>query len=526
MKILSAQQLYEADRITIKNGNLTEIDLMERAATLCFQWINNRLQGNNVPIHVFCGTGNNGGDGLVIARHLGQHGYHVKTYIVNCGNKRSDAFLVNYERLKEIGVWAEMITCRSEFPTITENDMIIDAIFGLGLKRSPEGVLKETIQFINSTNAYILSIDFPSGLFADKTISDKESVIRSNFTLTFQTPKLAFILPENQEYIDAWAVIDIGLDEVYLEKVKTNFHLTYKREVQPIYKFRKKFSHKGDFGHALMLGGSFGKMGAVTLSAKAALTIGSGLVTAYIPKCGYQIVQTSLPEVMVEVDAENEIQYFNSKIKPSVIGIGMGMGTSAKTAEGFEQFLKTNKIPLVIDADAINLLSKKKSLLKLLPKDSVLTPHPKEFERLAGKWKNDYEKLDKLVSLSKKHKIIIVLKGAYTAIAYQGMVHFNTTGNPGLATAGSGDVLTGIITGLIAQQYKALEAAILGVYLHGSTAEMAMNKKVFETFTASDCIDYLSEAFMDLFKKEETAALQESEPEPKEDPEKDEKLYI
>ena len=213
---------------------------------------------------------------------------------------------------------------------------------------------------------------------------------------------MAFILPENQEYIDAWAVIDIGLDEAYLEKVKTNFHLTYKSDVQPIYKFRKKFSHKGDFGHALMLGGSFGKMGAVTLSAKAALTIGSGLVTAYIPKCGYQIVQTSLPEAMVEVDAENEIQYFNSKIKPSVIGIGMGMGTSAKTAEGFEQFLKTNKIPLVIDADAINLLSKKKSLLKLLPKDSVLTPHPKEFERLAGKWKNDYEKLDKLDFVIKK----------------------------------------------------------------------------------------------------------------------------
>ena len=526
MKILSAQQLYEADLITIKNGNLAEIDLMERAATLCFQWIDKRLQGNAVPIHVFCGTGNNGGDGLVIARHLGQHGYHVKTYIVNCGNKRSDAFLVNYERLKEIGVWAEMITCKSEFPLITENDMVIDAIFGLGLKRSPEGVLKETIQFLNATNAYILSIDFPSGLFADKPVTDAASVIRSYFTLTFQTPKLAFILPENQEYVSAWEIIDIGLDAAYLEKAKTSFYLTYKTDVQPIYKFRKKFSHKGDYGHALMLGGSFGKIGAVTLSSRAALTIGSGLVTAYIPKCGYQIVQTALPEAMVEVDAENEIQYFNSKIKPTVIGVGMGMGTSTKTAEGFENFLKENKIPLVIDADALNLLSKKKSLLKLLPKDAVLTPHPGEFERLAGKWKNDYEKIDKLVSLSKKHKIVIVLKGAYTAIAYQGKVYFNTTGNPALATAGSGDVLTGIITGLIAQQYNPLEAAILGVYLHGSTAEIAMNKEVYETFTATDCIDYLSDAYMDLFKKEAMEEEPEPAPKSKEERPSDEQLYI
>jgi hydroxyethylthiazole kinase-like uncharacterized protein yjeF len=237
-------------------------------------------------------------------------------------------------------------------------------------------------------------------------------------------------------------------------------------------------------------------------------------------------VQTALPEAMVEVDAENEIQYFNSKIKPTVIGVGMGMGTSTKTAEGFENFLKENKIPLVIDADALNLLSKKKSLLKLLPKDAVLTPHPGEFERLAGKWKNDYEKIDKLVSLSKKHKIVIVLKGAYTAIAYQGKVYFNTTGNPALATAGSGDVLTGIITGLIAQQYNPLEAAILGVYLHGSTAEIAMNKEVYETFTATDCIDYLSDAYMDLFKKEAMEEEPEPAPKSKEERPSDEQLYI
>ncbi len=514
-KILSAKQLYKADAITVEKSDISFLDLMEHVGDLCFQWIDNRLKGSQVAIQVFCGTGNNGGDGLVVARHLKQHGYNVNTYIINCDNKRSDAFLKNYERLKEIGVWPEMITCKSEFPEVTKNDMVVDAIFGLGLSRSPEGLLKETIQFINTTNAYVLSIDFPSGLFSDKAVTDRESVIKAYHTLTFQTPKLAFLLPENKAYINTWDIIDIGLDQEYLNTVESDYHLTTKADVLPIYKFREKFSHKGDYGHSLIMGGSFGKVGAVSLTSRAALTIGSGLVTAYVPKCAYQILQTSIPEVMVEVDAENELHYFNSKAKATVIGIGVGMGTAIDTAKGFAKFLKLNKTLLVIDADAINLLSKDKSLLNLLPENSILTPHPKEFERLVGKWKDNYAKLKKLVALSKKHKIIIVLKGAYTAIAHQGKIYFNTTGNPALATAGSGDVLTGIITGLIAQQYSPFEAAVLGVYLHGRTSELAMNTKVFETFTASDCIDYLSEAYANLLKKELPIVQKEKEPKQK-----------
>lgn len=502
MKVLSAQQLYKADQITIEKGAISADELMERAATLCFQWIHNRLQGNSVVIQIFCGTGNNGGDGLVIARHLKQHGYHVNTYIINCSNNRSEAFLTNYERLKEIGVWPEMITCESDFPEVSENDMIIDAIFGLGLSRSPEGVIKEAIQFINRSNAYVLSIDFPSGLFADKAITDNDAVIKAYHTLTFQTPKLAFLLPDNQEFVGSWDTVDIGLDSAYLNSVETNIYLTAKEDVQPLYKFRDNFSHKGNFGHSLIVGGSFGKIGAVSLASRAALTIGSGLVTAYVPKCGYQTLQTALPEVMVEVDAENELEFFNSKIQATTIGIGIGMGTSTKTEDGLKQFLKKNKLPLVVDADAINLISKNKSLLKLLPENSVLTPHPKEFERLAGKWKNDYDKLDKLKAISKNYKLIIVLKGAYTVIVNQGKLFFNSTGNPALATAGSGDVLTGIITGLIAQHYTPINAAKLGVYLHGKTAELAMKSMVYETFTASHCIEYLSDAFIDLFKNE------------------------
>jgi hydroxyethylthiazole kinase-like uncharacterized protein yjeF len=240
-------------------------------------------------------------------------------------------------------------------------------------------------------------------------------------------------------------------------------------------------------------------MGAIVLASKSALNTGSGLVTAYIPKCGYQVVQTSNPEVMVEVDDENYIQYFNSKTLPTVIGIGPGLGTNNKTKDGFAKFLQNNSIPLVIDADALNILSMHQELWALIPKNSVLTPHPKEFERLVGKWNNDYEKLDLLIQLSKKMKCVIVLKGAYTAIAYLNKIYFNTTGNPGLATAGSGDVLTGIITGLIAQNYSPVKASILGVYLHGKSADLAIqSQETMETLIASNVTEYLNTAFRSI----------------------------
>jgi len=513
MKILSAKQLYKADQVTIEKGAITSVDLMERAATACFQWIDNRLQGNNIPIHVFCGTGNNGGDGLVIARHLKQHGYNVKTYVINCSNERSKDFLINYERLKELGVWAEMITCTSELPELPEDNMIVDAIFGLGLSRPPENILKEVIKHINKSKAYVLSIDMPSGLYADTAITDKNAIIKAYHILTFQTPKLAFLLPENQEYITSWEVVDIGLDKEFINNIEVNNSIIEKESVLSIYKYREKFSHKGSYGHTLIIGGSFGKIGAVTLASRAALNIGSGLVTAYVPKCGYQILQTAIPEVMVEVDVENEICNFNPQVNASVVGIGVGLGTSVKTAKGFATFLAENKLPLVIDADGINLLAKNKSLLKLLPENTILTPHLKEFERLAGKSKNDYDRLDKLKKIAKKYKLIVILKGAYTAIAHQDRIYFNATGNPALATAGSGDVLTGILAGLVAQNYTAFDACVLGVYLHGKTAELAMDDKVYETFTASDCIEYLSDAYKDLLNKE---VLQESKQQVKE----------
>ena len=341
----------------------------------------------------------------------------------------------------------------------------------------------------------------PSGLFANQTVTDKNAVIKAFQTLTFEVPKLAFFLPDNQDYSVNTEVIPIGLDPNFIHKQNTDFYVIEKKDILSKYKLRNKFSHKGNFGHSLLIGGSFGKIGAVSLASKAALKIGSGLVTAYIPKCGYSILQTAIPEVMVEVNQEKEIEFFNFKTIPSVIGIGVGMGKSPKTQKGFHQFLKSNKQPLVLDADALNILSENKEWLELLPKEAVLTPHPKELERLIGRWKNDYEKFDKIRKFTNKYPFVLLVKGHHTAIVYQGKIYFNTTGNPALATAGSGDVLTGIITGLLAQQYNVLDASILGVYLHGKTADIAMQEHTYETFIASDILNYLPKAFEHLFKQ-------------------------
>lgn len=500
MKILSSEQMYQADKATIKNKSITSIDLMEHAADKCFQWILEHFPEKKQVFQVFCGVGNNGGDGLVIARKLLQTGNQVKIIIVNFSKNRSSDFTANYKRLLELNPqicelhWGDLT-----FPEINKNDLVIDAIFGIGLSRTPDDFVKRILQKINDSQAKIIAVDMPSGLFSEAPVQDKDAVIMATYTLTFQNPKLAFFLSDNENFSKNWQVLDIGLDKDFIAGLNSPFLTVDKDLIQSIYKKRRKFSHKGTYGHSMLIGGSFGKMGAAVLASRAALKIGSGLVTAYIPKCGYEIVQISNPEVMVEVDDENYLQYFNFKSKPRVIGIGMGMGTHVKTIQGLEIFLKENRLSLVVDADAINILSMHPEYLSLLPKNTVITPHPKEFERLAGTWKNDYEKLEKLLNFSTKHKCIVVLKGAYTAIAHENKIYFNTTGNAALATAGSGDVLTGMITGLLAQNYTPLEAAIFGVYLHGKTADIALPEMGYETFIASSILDYLPNSFLDLY---------------------------
>lgn len=507
MKLFSKEQIYVGDKLTTERQNISSTDLMERAGTQIFNWMHMRMQGAQVPIHVFCGIGNNGGDGLVLARHLITHGYNVITYIVNCSDKRSKDFLINYDRIKSVSKkWPIMLSCKEDFTEIEigVDDIIVDAIFGIGLNRPPNDWVSTLFQKFKASKAFTLSIDIPSGLYADKAVEDVNAVVYAGYTLSFQSPKLVFFLPETEHYIGQWEALDIGIDRDYLMQTETEVELISKHEVLPIYKPRRKFAHKGDFGHVLILGGSYGKIGSVNLASRAALSAGAGLVTAYIPKCGYHSLQTSIPEVMVITDdSETHVSNINFEIEPNVIGIGVGLGTSAETAKTLEVFLKKNKTPLVIDADGLNLLSQKKTLLKLLPEHTVLTPHLKELERLVGKWSDNFEMLKKVKSFSEKYDVIVLIKGAHSITVNKNKLYINTTGNPGMATAGSGDVLTGIISGLIAQGYTALEATIFGVYLHGKSADISLEDHGYQSLIASHIIGTIGEAYIDLFKQPE-----------------------
>lgn len=513
MKIFSKEQIYEGDKLTAERQNISSTDLMERAGTQIFNWMHRRMQGAQVPIHIFCGIGNNGGDGLVIGRHLITHGYNVNIYIVNCSDKRSKDFLINYDRIKNTTKdWPILLSCKEDFPEIHQDDIIVDGVFGIGLNRAVDEWVKALFIHFRKTKAFTLSIDIPSGLNTEQVPIDEDSVVWAGYTLSFVAPKLVFFLPETAKYTVQWEVLDIRFDQEFLYNTITEVDLIGKHEVLPMYIPRDKFAHKGQFGHTLIIGGSYGKIGAVTLASRAALSVGAGLVSAYIPKCGYDALQSSFPEAMVITDTNEElISKIDFKIEPTVIGFGVGLGTNTKTIAAFEAFLKLNKTPLVIDADGINILSKKKALLKLLPLQSVLTPHPKELERLIGKWSDDFDKIKNVKAFSKKTSAIVVIKGANTITVFQDKLYVNTTGNPGLATAGSGDVLTGIITGLISQGYKPLAATIFGVYLHGKSADIAVEDFGYQSLIASHIINYIGKAYIDLFTQPEP--LQESEEE-------------
>lgn len=509
MKLFSAKQIYKADQITIKQQGITSDELMERAALKLFNWLHFRLQGAPVKIHLFCGIGNNGGDGMALARHLLQHGYTIAVYVINYSEKRSTDFLINLERLKDGMFWPSIMNAGDELPEIGKEDIVVDGIFGIGLNRTPDAWVAKLIEHLNGSEAFILSIDIPSGLFTAQAPMNFKTIIKSNYVLSFQTPKLVFFLPETGPFTEQWEVLDIGLDKEYLKTTETDFELTGKNEILMIYKPREKYAHKGTYGHTLIVGGSYGKIGAVCLASRAALLVGSGLVTALVPKIGYTILQTALPEAMVLTDVhENRISNIHLDINPTVIGIGVGMGFADETVTALSNFLDRNKHPLVIDADGINMLSQHKELLDKLPEQTVLTPHPKELERLIGKWKDDFDKIGKAMAFSTKYNSIVVIKGAHTMVIYNKKGYVNTTGNPGMATAGSGDVLTGIISGLLAQGYDPLIAARFGVYIHGKAGDIAVKKMGYQALSASHITDNLGKAFLDLFKrKDETGVV-------------------
>lgn len=498
MKILSTSQIRELDRYTMTNEPIASLDLMERAGTRCYEWIVNHFK-DHAAFQIFCGPGNNGGDGLVMARLLSEAGYHVECLFPDFFSKTSPEFDTNWKRLQTTNCIFRKIEITEQVIN-DPNTIIIDALFGSGLSKPIQGAALSLIKQINQRDNIVISIDIPSGLFCDDNSGNNaQSIINADYTLSIELPKLAFLLPSFGEKAGEWHLIPIGLNAAFIQKTDTNYFLVTQEMVSEIRKKRTTFSHKGTYGHALIVAGSYGKIGAAVLAAKACLRSGAGLVTAHIPACGYEIMQISVPEVMVSVDEGTHLLSGEVLSKHKTVAVGPGIGIKPATVVLLENLFKACSRPMVIDADAINILANHPNLLQHVPAGSIFTPHPKEFERIAGKSDSDQARLKLLTSFSHHHRCYVVLKGAHTVISCpDGALYFNTTGNPGMATAGSGDVLTGIITGLLVQGYGLKEACILGVYLHGAAGDEAANVLGQEAVIAGDLIAYLGDSFQKM----------------------------
>lgn len=500
MKILSAEEIRQWDKQTIEAQQIQSIELMECAAIACTNWLLQHFPA--IPSYVIlCGKGNNGGDGLAIARLLLEQNCIVHIYILEFGNLGTEDFQANLALLHKMpDTNIHFIQAANFFPTIIPGQVVIDALFGSGLNRPLQDVAAQLVNHINAVNNRVISIDLPSGMFADRSSNDN-AVVKASHTLSFQIFKQAFLLPENETTVGEVHILDIGLDANYYESITTPFELVDASLAKSIHQPRNRFSHKGNFGHALLLAGSYGKIGAAVLSATGCLRSGVGLLTCHVPKCGYDILQTSVPEAMTLTDFNSS---FITKIdedlsKFTTIGIGPGIGTASETKTMLRELLQQTKTAMVIDADALNCIASQPDLLPLIPGGSVITPHPKEFQRLFGETTDDYQRIDLCLAKAKELNIVIVLKGHHTFIATPGgKGFFNNTGNAGMATGGSGDVLTGILTGLIAQGYGSIEAAILGVYLHGLAGDLAAKAISQEAMIAGDITQYLGAAFMQL----------------------------
>jgi len=499
MKIFTAAQIRACDAYTIKASAMHSADLMERAATKCFAWIKDNFHRDTLFV-VLCGTGNNGGDGLAITRMLHQRGYGVKAFLLLFSKELSPDCQANLTRLQAIDKDIAGIVYPDTFITdIPANIVIVDAILGTGLSRPASGWIASFINQICKLPNKKIAIDIPSGLPADVLPDADSAVMKVHDTLSFQFYKRTFLHAESAPYAGNIHILDIGLEKTFINATHSQYKTTEADDIAAIYKPRSPFGHKGTYGHAMLIGGSYGKAGSITLSSKAALRAGAGLVTALLPACGYNTIQANVPEAMCITSGERHIEKIEGWEKMQATGVGPGMGTDPKTAAALAAFIDACKTPVVVDADALNLIARQQDLLAKLPKGSVLTPHPKEFARLFCENTNSMIQLDHARIQAMRYNINIVLKGHHTVIVTgEGDCWYNMTGNAGMATAGAGDVLTGIITGLIAQGYEPHDAAIMGVYLHGLAGDIAAKENSEEALIAGDIIGCLGKAFLTM----------------------------
>jgi len=511
MKIYTTSQIRAWDAFSIENEPITSLELMNRAAQVFTGWFIQTYPDTTRPVVIFCGTGNNGGDGVAVARLLHWYGFEAKVVVCDFAGKRSADFQAQIDELPKHGNiplhWIEQV---AELPDVPPNALLIDALFGSGLSRPLENDWAAVVDLLNQGANEVVAIDLPSGLSADQH-STGNAIVQADKTFSFERPKLAFFFPENSERVGDWGFGSIGLHPGFEEKNPSIYHFLSLKEAAELVRPRSKFSHKGTFGHALLVAGSFGKMGAAVLAAQACLRAGTGLLTVHSPRCGNLVLQTAVPEAMVKADRRAkywaevpDIQGYTS------IGVGPGIGNEPETAAALEQLLRNLSFPgqehpergfLVLDADALNLLSEHPDWWEHLPKNTILTPHPKEFERLFGKTKNDFDRNELQRAKAKEYGIFILLKGAHTAIACpDGECWFNHTGNPGMATGGTGDVLTGVLAGLLAQGYSPKSTVLLGACLHGLAGDLAAAEWSQEALTAGDLIGFLGEAWLHLNK--------------------------
>lgn len=477
MKIFDNDTIRAIDKATIEHENVSAIDLVERAAEAIACEIISRWRPNK-PITIFAGFGNNGADALAVARLLIEQGYSPVIYLFNIGgNMLGNECRICRDRLRDLN-YANFYEVIDHFalPALSPNHVVIDGLFGSGLNRPIYGGFVTLIQFINDSGATVVSIDVPSGLLGDWNVNPiNRNIIHADLTLAIQFPRLAFFLKDNSGLVGEWKVLNIDLSSEAINNSQSNFYLVEKSDIRCSIKRRNSFASKADCGSALIIAGSYGMMGAAVLSANGAIRSGVGKITVHSPQCGYNVMQVSAPEAMFVADKHELIPTdLTPRHKYDAIAVGPGIGTHEYTIQALELFLKNTKQPIILDADALNCIALRPSLLNYIPTNSIITPHAGEFDRIFGEHKSDEARLKKALDRAKRYGIIIVLKGRHTAVVrHDGKIFFNTSGNASLATAGSGDVLTGIMAGFLAQGYAPEIASLIAIYVHGIAGEIS-----------------------------------------------------
>ncbi|MBD5197387.1 MAG: NAD(P)H-hydrate dehydratase [Bacteroidales bacterium] len=502
MKIFTSAAIKELDKATCEAENISSLQLMERAAELVTDELNSRFEPGQRFV-VMAGPGNNGGDALAVARMLTERGYrNIEVYLFNITGKLSADCEAEREKLITVeGV--EFTEVNKEFtpPYLTNKDVVIDGLFGTGLSEPLKGGFVAVARYINESGAYVVSIDMPSGLFGeDNSQINRRDVIHANLTLAFQLPRLSFFFEENYNILGEVKLLDIKLDKNKMKEMTTSYQVVERRNIRPLLNKRYPFTGKRDYGSALLFCGSIGMMGAAVLCARATLKSGAGLVTVHGPKNGMDILQTAVPECMYEPDRNDHyISDMRVHHDHQAIAVGPGIGVSERTIDALEALLKAGKSSLVLDADALNCISRRPALLSMLPPKTIITPHIGEFDRLFGEQRSSEDRLKMALEMSRQHNIIIVLKGHYTAtVRPTGRVYINPTGNPGMATAGAGDVLTGVIAAFLAQGYSPEHAATFGVFVHGLAGDMAAEELGEFGLTSGDIANYVGRAIRSI----------------------------